>query len=156
MRDFRVYIDHRSIEAIYVRVVAPSRLFYTSLELFKTLVAEHAREYEPDSKCWRIERGGQAERGLREWLRYLELEAGAEIVYGGYRDERKEAKRKARAAMAPSDAYAALHLLPSAPRELVQAAYRTLAKLNHPDIGGDEEQMKLINSAYAQLEKVAG
>jgi curved DNA-binding protein CbpA len=49
------------------------------------------------------------------------------------------------------DASARLHLLPDAPPELIKAAYRELAKLNHPDKGGNEEAMKLLNEAYAKL-----
>ena len=52
-------------------------------------------------------------------------------------------------------AYAALHLLPTAPPVLVRAAYRTLATLHHPDRGGDTATMVALNAAYAQLEKDA-
>lgn len=49
------------------------------------------------------------------------------------------------------DAYARLHLLPTAPPELVDAAYRTLARLHHPDHGGDTATMTAINEAAALL-----
>ncbi len=51
------------------------------------------------------------------------------------------------------EAYTTLHLLPDAPVELIKAAYRCLAKLNHPDRGGDEKAMQRINEAYAVLER---
>lgn len=47
--------------------------------------------------------------------------------------------------------YSTLHLLPSAPKELIRAAWICLAKLYHPDYGGDQEAMKLINRAYEEL-----
>jgi curved DNA-binding protein CbpA len=50
-----------------------------------------------------------------------------------------------------TDAYAVLHLLPTAPPELIKAAYRCLAMIHHPDRGGDTEAMQRINSAYAGL-----
>lgn len=50
-------------------------------------------------------------------------------------------------------AFAALHLRPSAPPELVKVAHRTLAKLYHPDKGGDLATMQRINSAAAFLER---
>jgi hypothetical protein len=48
-------------------------------------------------------------------------------------------------------AFAALHLLPSAPAALVRAAYKCLAAIHHPDKGGDEGVMKHVNAAYKQL-----
>ncbi len=52
---------------------------------------------------------------------------------------------------APVEAYAELHLLPTAPPAVVAAAYKALAKLAHPDKGGDKVKMQRINQAYAQL-----
>jgi hypothetical protein len=48
-------------------------------------------------------------------------------------------------------AYRTLHLLPSAPPELVRAAYKVLAKRCHPDAGGSTQAMQRINAAYAVL-----
>lgn len=48
-------------------------------------------------------------------------------------------------------AYKTLHLLPSAPKEVVVAAYRVLARLYHPDLNKDKnatEKMKGINVAF--------
>ncbi|MDP9364807.1 MAG: J domain-containing protein [Chloroflexota bacterium] len=47
--------------------------------------------------------------------------------------------------------YADLHLLPSAPRAVIDAAYKALARLNHPDTGGNAEAMKRLNNAYEAL-----
>jgi molecular chaperone DnaJ len=52
---------------------------------------------------------------------------------------------------AGEDAYAALLLREGAPAELVAAAYRTLAKLYHPDAGGDTAHMQRINAAAELL-----
>jgi len=46
---------------------------------------------------------------------------------------------------------AKLFLLEGAPIELVQAAYRIMAKKHHPDIGGDPLKMVEINAAYKEL-----
>ena len=49
---------------------------------------------------------------------------------------------------------AALFLLPNAPFEVVKAAYRALAKTNHPDrVGGDGSNMRKINDAFARIEQ---
>lgn len=50
-----------------------------------------------------------------------------------------------------SSPYSVLHLLPSAPIEVVEAAYKALAKLHHPDVGGEVETMQSINSAYREI-----
>ena len=48
-------------------------------------------------------------------------------------------------------AYRVLHLQPTAPDDLVKAAYRTMCKLHHPDKGGMTTQMQRINEAYGRL-----
>lgn len=48
-------------------------------------------------------------------------------------------------------AYRTLHLLPSAPPELVKAAYRVACKLHHPDAGGTTGEMQRVNEAYGLL-----
>jgi hypothetical protein len=52
---------------------------------------------------------------------------------------------------APRDAWRTLCLQPDAPPELVTAAYRTLAKLRHPDRGGTDAAMRDLNLAYEEL-----
>jgi hypothetical protein len=47
--------------------------------------------------------------------------------------------------------HATLFVLPNAPIEVVQAAYRALAKLYHPDFGGPPERMIAINQAYEEI-----
>jgi len=56
---------------------------------------------------------------------------------------------------ASPDPYAVLHLLPTAPPELVHAAYHLLAQRHHPDHGGSTEEMQRINAAAAQLAESA-
>lgn len=52
------------------------------------------------------------------------------------------------------DPYRTLHLLPSAPWEVIQAAYKALAFLFHPDRGGDQDQFRNVDRAYQQLKKI--
>ena len=52
-----------------------------------------------------------------------------------------------------ASAYAMLHLLPTAPPEVVTAAYRALAKKAHPDVGGSTQTMQTINTAYALIQR---
>jgi curved DNA-binding protein CbpA len=52
------------------------------------------------------------------------------------------------------DDFATLHLQADAPQPLVEAAYRSLAKLWHPDVNRDPAalaRMQAINSAYERI-----
>lgn len=52
------------------------------------------------------------------------------------------------------DDYALLHLRSDAPVFIVEAVWRALAKLHHPDRGGDEETFKRLNAAYQRIKGV--
>ncbi len=52
--------------------------------------------------------------------------------------------------------YKMLGVSPSASWEEVEKAYRRKAKIHHPDHGGDEDTMRALNEAYAQLKAVRG
>lgn len=49
---------------------------------------------------------------------------------------------------AVADAYRVLHLYPSAPPELAQAAHRILIKQVHPDRGGSHDEAVRLNAAW--------
>ena len=51
----------------------------------------------------------------------------------------------------PDDPYHVLQVDPVACVLVIQAAYRALARIFHPDAGGDPEQMKRINAAWEVL-----
>lgn len=50
-----------------------------------------------------------------------------------------------------SDDFAILHLRRDAPMVIIHAAFRALARLHHPDLGGDEKTFKQISGAYERL-----
>ncbi len=52
--------------------------------------------------------------------------------------------------------YKMLGISPSASWDDVERAYRKKAKLHHPDHGGDEDTMRALNDAYAQLKIIRG
>lgn len=54
------------------------------------------------------------------------------------------------------DAFDKLYLLPSAPKEIIEAARRVMAKMHHPDLGGDLVAMKAINTAADKALEWAG
>ncbi len=53
------------------------------------------------------------------------------------------------------DPYVVLHLLPTAPPELVSAAHKVLARLHHPDAGGSTALMQRINGAVEQIREAS-
>jgi curved DNA-binding protein CbpA len=50
-----------------------------------------------------------------------------------------------------ADHYAVLGVQPDADRTAIQAAYRMLARLHHPDFGGDGSRMAALNDAWSVL-----
>lgn len=52
--------------------------------------------------------------------------------------------------------FAVLGLLPTAQWEVCEAAYKTLCKLNHPDMGGNLETMQQINMAWEKVKLTKG
>lgn len=50
-----------------------------------------------------------------------------------------------------SSAFSVLFLKDDAPIEVVKAAYKALARMYHPDVGGDEEKMQKLNDAMDRI-----
>ncbi len=108
------------------------------VDALKGEIPGHARTYDSTAKSWTV---APAYAGVAIRLMYqaftdvevIDAAAGPGFDRGG--DPREAA-------------LVVLHLRPSAPPELVDAAYRTLARLNHPDRGGDHDAMLALNQAY--------
>jgi hypothetical protein len=107
----------------------------------KVHVPAHARQYDPVAKSWTVAPtyAGVATRLMYQAFTDVEMidaHAGPTFDRGtGTRD----------------DPYVVLHLRPTAPPELVTAAYKCLARLHHPDRGGDHDAMLAINAAAEQI-----
>ena len=125
----------------------------------KAQIPAHCRAWTPQTKTW--------------WIAASFVNLAARLAEGYFDVEHMDAPRgRGRASSAPPpsppprplhpDPFATLHLLPSAPRELIEAAYRTLVKLNHPDLRPEHEQalatttMARINRAVEDLRRVRG
>jgi len=119
----------------------------------KRLIPQHGRRYLPDTREWFVVTAyeAQARAIFRScWPHFAEEEGLGD-------DPGQRQPRDPCPPLAVDRHYAALHLLPSAPRELIDAAYRTLVKLNHPDRlpvpvrDGGHHRMVAINGAYEAL-----
>ena len=100
------------------------------VESLKAGIPVHARTYDPETKAWTV---APAYVAVATRL-MLEVFPDVELV-----DPSRTAPL--------SDPYVVLHLLPTAPPELVTAAHKCLAKLHHPDRGGSTATMQALNAA---------
>jgi hypothetical protein len=126
--------------------------FKMLIEGLKDYVPASHRVYVPDRKTWRVDADAHAE--LHAWLSDARSTFHARIEWLGGEidaDQEREWTPPKRARPKPVDPYQALHLLPSAPPELVKVAYRCLAQIHHPDKGGDTATMQRINDAFKML-----
>jgi hypothetical protein len=125
--------------------------FTPAIETLKRTVSPNLREYEPDTKQWFV--ADAARTQLDRWLGHLFVTHGVEAEWLTSDDEYERARKPHTSAKA--DPFAALHLLPSAPMEVVRAAYKALAMKHHPDLGGDTQAMQRLNQAYKQISPAA-
>ena len=119
----------------------------------KRLIPPHARRYLPATREWFVTSAYEDQARVifrATWPHYEEEEGHGD-------DPTSQRPRDSHPPFAADRHYAALHLLPSAPRELIDSAYRTLVKLNHPDRLPTPEQVRgharmvAINGAYEAL-----
>lgn len=99
------------------------------------------RSWEPARKTWTID------------APFVALAIGIlETAFGhvAITDERPHVDR-GRRDDAGADAYRVLFLQPDAPAPVIDAAYKALARMNHPDAGGDTAAMQAINAAYQEV-----
>ncbi len=115
------------------------------VDALKVAIPGHARAYDPAAKSWTV---APAYAGIATRLMYqtfsdvevIDAAAGPTFDRGG--DPREAA-------------LVVLHLLPSAPPELVTAAHKCLARLHHPDHGGSTATMQLINAAADRIREAS-
>ena len=118
------------------------------IEALKGTIPGRARSYQPATKVWTVTAAWAA---IATRL-MLETFGDVEIV-----DDRQESYRRPDPIRASDHRFAALHLLPSAPPQLIEVAYRCLCKMFHPDkvTPGERDQahrqMVAINDAYSEL-----
>ena len=110
----------------------------------KRAVPAPLRTYDPGSKAWTVRA-----RYVSTVFHILDQAFGGVDIEGsrtGTSDHRQRAG---------GDPYQVLHLLPSAPDEVVTVVYRTLARLTHPDVGGDHDAMLALNHAVEQIREMS-
>lgn len=116
---------------------------YVVAEL-KDAVPAPLRTYDPDSKTWTV--AGRYVSAVYHVLAQVFGEVDVEGSRSGAAD---------RGRPTGGDPYVVLHLLPTAPPELVSAAHKCLAKLHHPDAGGSTAVMQRINRAVESIREAS-
>lgn len=120
-----------------------------ALDDFKAAIPHPFRRWDAQRRCWRVDRVRAAQAVA--WLR--DRFPNADEIPWRRRDEPPPPPPPG--GSRPVEPWASLHLLPTAPRPVVDAAYRAMARIAHPDLGGDADRMKRINAAYEQLKGLA-
>ena len=115
------------------------------VEALKDEIPVHARRYDPAVKAWTV---SAAYSHVAARLMF-EVFPDVEIV------EQPRPGSSDRGPRAGDDPWRILHLRPTAPPELVTAAHKCLAKLNHPDRGGSTATMQRINAAVDRIREAS-
>lgn len=91
---------------------------------------------------------------------YSELSLDLQMEIASKKTEFRRGKSTSRPTLPTSskidECYAALYLIPDAPMDIVNAAWKALAKKHHPDVGGDEETFKRLSDAYSKIKSSNG
>lgn len=116
-------------------------------EIFDAAVVRLKHTIPPDQRQWQA--------AHKEWEIHTPAYAliAKWAVELPYDKEINEGRGLSYIPVAERSPYAELWLMEGAPREVVQAAYRALAKQCHPDVGGSKEMMQRINAAYEAITK---
>ena len=112
------------------------------IEALKTEVPARHRSYDPTTRGWAVTDPRLAEQALALVAWFFPDVA---VLDGPH------APRDPRPIRRDDAAFGELHLAPSAPPEVLDAAYRALARLHHPDLGGSNAAMQRLNAAYDAL-----
>jgi len=120
-----------------LRLLSMDDTFREFLDEFKESIPHRSRRWVADLREW--------------WLKPDVIDAVEQILISRGIAYTIEGADDRPLAFNRSQAAACLYLLPSAPPEVVTAAYRALAKQYHPDRGGSTEQMQRLNAALEVL-----
>lgn len=112
------------------------------VDSLKAEIPAYARTYDPATKQWTVD--GPYIATARRLI---------EFAYPDVDIQDESPRFEAPKRSTPRTSYTVLHLLPSAPPELVESAYKTLARLHHPDRGGDTEKMQELNAAIEEIRR---
>lgn len=132
------------------------------LDSFKATFPRHEdRTYHGATKTWSVPGWHRARLGywVDRWFVYdAQCWADEDDGHAGYgeRDSRTHEssghnERTQESGDGVTKAFAALHLLPTAPPDLITAAHRLAIKTVHPDVGGSHAHAVAVNAAMLTI-----
>jgi hypothetical protein len=123
----------------------------------KDLVPHDLRVWERDDKRWYVfeSYAEQAVKLARRYWPNIDLSDYRANAHGRGQQSQSSSNYQQTSWSTPgiSQDHATLFVMSTAPREVVTAAYKALARLYHPDTGGDASKMQAVNAAYERLKK---
>lgn len=119
------------------------------VDALKATIPSRARKWDGEHKVWTVTHAyiAEAVRLLNQYFTVVDLREEKT------KEQREQEQQQERERRYGNSSYAVLHLQPTAPPELIHSAWRCLAKLYHPDLGGDLTMMQKINRAYEELKR---
>jgi len=155
------------------------------VDAIKEKLPKHARRWDANERCWRVDcywfgnaqellaryfHGMERHYTHRAYEMCMQLAEDDEAEAKMHKHEKKKKttrkktttkkkrprKKKEPAPEKEPSPYDVLNVREDAPDEVVKAAHRVLARLNHTDLGGDENKMKKINEAFEQIKAERG
>jgi hypothetical protein len=133
------------------------------VDALKATVPSRGRKWDSDRKMWTITPAyiDDAVRLLEQYFHVVDLreekakaereQREREQEHQQQQEQERQREQHEREQRYRHGPYATLHLQPTAPPELIHSAWRCLAKLYHPDHGGNLSQMQKLNAAYEEL-----
>lgn len=123
-----------------------SRMF---VELLKNTIPYTSREWDPERKAWTID------PPYTDLAIALLVKHFPDAHIGGRPGPSFRSPRSTCSCLSRDSDYAKLYVLPTAPPEVIRAAYRALTKMRHPDVGGSVAVMQELNAAFERVGKAS-
>jgi hypothetical protein len=137
-----IFVKHRADGKYEVRFTAQSGRDYRHLLMaLRAYVPESMRTFRCLSRTWVIE--NQCRHEVELWVVKMTEEVNPAVEFFCERDKAWDATVE--------ESYRTLHVLPSAPWEVVRSAYYALGGLCQADGSDGGEQLERLNAAYETL-----
>lgn len=149
---YRNWNQHNKTWIVYTPFVSEARrlvkTYYHNVEEINLEAYESAERARADRERQEQEQAEQRRQQYRQDYRYG--------PFGG--QDRRERTNQTFTGSATLTDFATLYVAQDAPKEVVEAAYRALSRLYHPDInpGIDPAKMQKLNAANDAIKRVKG
>lgn len=136
-----LFVKHRQDSKYEIRFTSDNDRYYRRMLLgLRAFVPLDARGYDSAARTWVVE--GRCGKEVERWVARVVEDLSPAVEFICERQDAWEAAAK--------ESYRSLHLQPSAPWEVVHAAYLSLIELWRTT-DGDPGRLERINAAYERL-----